>query len=369
LSAVQPEANPTAAPTDTRRPLPATYTPAPTATLRLSPTPSGLPAALADFPLSAGTRVQSAENQVGSAFLAAESNAAVVLSVTQNPADLDAFYQKELTSMGWTLRYVEPNRVGGFIQSWKKGLQFLTLEYHLIDQKPVIDVNLKMVNPNKALAVLLGFPLPNGTEVTGAEGSSIDLYVPLNIDAASQYFLDKMAVNKWRVAPIDFKLRCFSLACQEPLAQDKSLVLLPAPTPDKNKGQAYRVTMPDRTLLEISLQPHRSSTRASILVKWTNPARAGLPVPFYPYPGSTVTSAIPGVMMFETPDSLKSVTKFYEDALAGMDWQATGVFIDQADRYSKTWSSHNNKEVVTLNFSTADGKTYATLICNVCIKQ
>ncbi len=347
----------------TLAPLPPTYTPD---TRLPSPTPTPQPARLvpppliSDFPLVEGAQIVPEETR-GDAI-----SAAMLLHAGKGPGELAALYRQALEQKGWTLRYAEGNAVGGFVQEWKKDRLLMTVEYHFRDSRPVVSVDGRLVDSNRALALLLGFPLPNGSEVLDARGSAIELYVPQDLKTTVDFFKKQIVAQRWLLEKIEPTGWCGSRGCQE-AAQDAFQApanLEPTPTPDKRAAEYYRATMPDFTEADITFLPQRDHTRVYIQVHFLDLRRSYIPVALYPK--ATITAIQAGVAMFETKDPMKEVIKFYDGELASLGWEAYGISINQPDAYSRSWGRKPNR-VVTLTLSREKGTVYGTLTCSTCI--
>jgi hypothetical protein len=355
----------TPSPTDTPRiltPLPATYTPVVEQPQPTRTPEQGLPEILVDFPLLDGSQVIAEETQ-GDA-----SSAVMNIRTSKSPGELNVFYKKALQEKGWTLRYAEGNAVGGFLQEWKKEQLRLTVEYHFSAGKPVVSVDARAVDSNQALSLLLGFPLPNGTEVLRTEGSAIELYVPQDLKTTVDFFRKQVLAEKWRFEEMKSTGWCGSRGCQEVLEESFRVLATLEPTPTADNAQklaVYQVTMPDRTQAEITFLPQRAHTRVYIKVHFLDFTRSGIQVSLYP--GATITGILTGVAMFETTDNMKAVVAYYEDKMAGMGWEAHNFTVNQPDMYTRSWTKKPNR-VVTLSLSTVKGKgiVRGTLNCSTC---
>jgi hypothetical protein len=347
----------------TLEPLPATYTPD---TRLPSPTPTPQPARpvppplISDFPLVEGAQIVPEETR-GDA-----DRAAMLLHAGKSPGELAALYRQALEERGWTLRYTEGNAVGGFVQEWKKDRLLMTVEYHFRDGRPAVSVDARLVDSNRALALLLGFPLPNGSEVLDARGSAIELYVPLDLKTTVDFFKKQIVAERWRLEKIKPTGWCGSRGCQEASqgAFKAPANLEPTPTPDKRAAEYYRATMPDFTEAEITFLPQRDHTRVYIQIHFLDLRRSYIPVALYPR--ATITAIQAGVAMFETADPLKDVIKFYEGELAGLGWEPLEFSINQPDRYSRSWGRKPNR-AVSLTLSVEKGVVYGQLTCSTCI--
>lgn len=347
----------------TLEPLPATYTPD---TRLPSPTPTPQPARpvppplISDFPLVEGAQIVPEETR-GDA-----DRAAMLLHAGKSPGELAALYRQALEERGWTLRYTEGNAVGGFVQEWKKDRLLMTVEYHFRDGRPAVSVDARLVDSNRALALLLGFPLPNGSEVLDARGSAIELYVPLDLKTTVDFFKKQIVAERWRLEKIKPTGWCGSRGCQEASqgAFQAPANLEPTPTPDKRAAEYYRATMPDFTEAEITFLPQRDHTRVYIQIHFLDLRRSYIPVALYPR--ATITAIQAGVAMFETADPLKDVIKFYEGELAGLGWEPLEFSINQPDRYSRSWGRKPNR-AVSLTLSVEKGVVYGQLTCSTCI--
>lgn len=352
-------------PTRTSRPietLPATFTPAP---LKASSTPvptSAVPELLAGFPL-----VEGAEIVVEDGAPPDPNSARVRIDTGQTSLDLEALFRKTLEQNGWTLRYAEQNVVGGFIQEWKKGQQLATVEYYFIDGKPAVSVDTRVVDSNRALALLLGFPLPNGTEVLRATGSSIELYVPENIAATVDFFKKEIAARRWRLVKIAPTGWCGALACLETSTGASPAQAEPkptrTPTPDESQRAYYRAILPDYTEIDLSFLARGSHTRVYIQIHFLDLRRSGIPVALYPH--AEITAISPGLAMFETDDALEDVLAFYQREFTGLGWSPYDFTIHQPDKYSRSWGKDPGR-VVTLTLSASRGRVYGTLTCSTC---
>lgn len=353
--------------TDTPAPLPTpirqspTPQPSATPTITLTSTPAGIPELLKGFPLFAGAEVDP------TGAYAAETIAGLLIHTGRSPGDLDVFYRTELEKTGWTLRYAEGNPAGGFLQEWRKGDSWLTVEYLFLENRPVVQADLRVIDSKKALVVLLGFPLPNGTLVTNAEGSSIELYVPQDYDTTVQYFIKTMHDLRWKVEETKLDARCGSRACLDTAkeAYRQVATLEPTPTADaKRKPVTYQVTMSDRTQARITFLPHRDSTRVFVDVNWKNPHRAWMPIP--PYPNGEIQAVKPYVVMFTTPDSLQTVVEHYKKGMSALGWKADpdAIKIDQEYEYHNTWMKRG--QYISITLSRSKGVTHGTITCRGC---
>lgn len=340
--------------------LPATFTPAP---LKASSTPvptSAVPGLLAGFPL-----VEGAEVIVEDGAPPDPNSAQVRIHTGETSLNLETLFRKTLEQNGWTLRYAEQNAVGGFIQEWKKGQQLATVEYYFIDGKPVVSVDTRMVDSNRALALLLGFPLPNGTEVLRATGSAIELYVPENIATTVNFFKKEIAARRWRLVKIPSTGWCGSLACHAEGAPAAPAELKPTltPTPDESQRAYYRAVMPDYTEVDLSFLARGNHTRVYIQIHFLDLRRSGIPVALYPQ--AEITAISPGLAMFETDDALEDVLAFYQREFTGLGWSPYDFTIHQPDQYSRSWGKDPGR-VVTLTLSASKGRVYGTLTCTTC---
>jgi hypothetical protein len=361
-------------PTRTFRPpeaLPATYTPAP-ALSRPSLTPApALPELLAGFPLFDGAAIDPA------ATVASSNSAGIAIPTNKTPGELAAFYEKSLKSAGWMLRYAEGSPLGGFVQEWRKDKFFLTVEYHFPDGQPMVNADVRAIDANQALALLLGFPLPNGTEVVNKVGSTIELDVPQDLKSTAEFFKTQIDAFNWRLEIIKSTGWCGSRGCQEAALQATQTAgqgttqavnqplagLEPLPTADARKAEYYRVSLPDRTQAEITLLPHRDHTRVYIHVNFADIRRSGMPVPAYPK--AAITGVMPGVAMFEVKAEIKDVIKFYEDGLAWLNWQAMPFTVNTEAMYTRSWQKDPHR-VISLSLSASKGIVYGQLTCVTC---
>jgi hypothetical protein len=358
----------TAQPTDTPEPTssptrPEAAQPTTTPTLAKTATPAGVPQLLKDFPLFAGAQVDP------SGAYADTASAGLLIQTSKSPGELDAFYQQALAQDGWTLRYAEGNTVGGFLQEWRKDNSWLTVEYHFLENKPVVQADLRVIESKEALVVLLGFPLPNGTLVTASDGPSIELYVPQDFEPSVDYFLTTMYNMRWKVQDTKLDNRCGTRACQEnyKVEYEQIVPLEPVPTADVRKAVSYLVTLPDRTQARITFSPHRNSTRVFVDVNWKNPHRAWLPIP--PYPNGEIQAVKPYVMMFTTPDSLQTVIQHYQKGMTALGWKVDpdSYPIHEENEYFNTWLKKGQSISITL--SRGKGTTYGTITCRRCSGQ
>lgn len=348
---------PPAAPTNP----PPTSQPTASPTITLTATPEGVPELLEGFPLFAGAKLDPTGAYAG------ETSAGLLIHTNKSPGELDVFYKQALEQAGWTLRYAEGNPVGGFTQEWRKGDTWLTVEYNFQELKPVVQANLRVIETRLALVTLLGFPLPNGTLVTNADGPSIELYVPQDYDSAVKYFIETMYDLRWKIQEVKLEKRCGTRACTEALKEEYNQVatLEPTPTPDVlRKPVTYLVTLSDRTQARLTFQPHRENTRVFVDVNWKNPHRAWMPIP--PYPNGEIQAVQPYVMMFNTPDSLQTVLEHYQKGMAALGWKADpdAIKVDKEEEYHNTWMKRG--QYISITLSRSKGMTHGTISCRGC---
>ncbi len=342
----------------------ATAWPTATPTVMQTATPAGIPELLKDFPLFPGAQV----DPLGA--YATETTAGLLVHTLKSPGELDVYYKEALEKTGWTLRYGEGNTVGGFLQEWRRGDAWLTVEYLFLENQPVVQADLRLIDSQRALVVLLGFPLPNGTLVTAAEGTSIELYVPQEYDSTVRYFIETMYNKGWKVEEIKLEERCGSRACQDEVkdAYLQSAALEPTPTTDaKRKPITYQVTRKDLSQIRMTFSPHRDSTRIYVDANWNNWHRALLPMP--PYPNGEIQAVRPYVILFTTSDSLQAVVEHYKQNMPKLGWKAdpNAIFIDKEEEYHNTWVKRG--QAISITLSRARGTTYGTVTCRGCWEQ
>ena len=81
--------------------------------------------------------------------------------------------------------------------------------------------------------------------------------------------------------------------------------------------------MSDQNQMELTIAPHGNATILHINQTSLNPDTANLPAGIQVYPGATIQSSDPGMVIFQAGASLETVQTFYEDGLAAAGWTSS----------------------------------------------
>ncbi len=240
--------------------------------------------------------------------------------------DLMDFYASTLTNLGWTLRYTDANYLCGATQFWKFGDLYVTLKFSYDEIGAMVNVNYDRISADSMANFSTDFPLPDNTELTSMSGTSWDFYVDQDYSAVMAFYTQSS--TSWGLCP-GYYYGNVEASCGDDdpncgSTSSSTTCILPTPTPDSRVWMSYCWVMSDQNQMELTIAPHGNATILHITQTSLNPDTANLPAGIQVYPGATIQSSDPGMVIFQAPASFEITKAFYVQNLATAGWSSTG---------------------------------------------
>jgi hypothetical protein len=268
------------------------------------------------------------------------------LDTTAEMSDLVDFYQSNLPDQGWTYRYTDANYLGGVTQYWKYIDKYVSVQFGYDQDEEVVKVDYVRIGPESVVRFPANFPLPENAEFTRAGDTSWNLYVNQDYSAVNSFYTE--ASSGWS------KCSGFSgsMAGEGDDGGQKfpaEVTPMPAPTRDSRPWKDYCWVLPDKNQVELTIAPHGDATLLFVDVTSLNVSDSGLPEGIQVYPGATILSSTPGMIMFQANASLETIVKFYTEGLTAAGWTTNGAPFSAGGAYLMNWQKGDQTVMITIS--------------------
>jgi len=299
-----------------------------------------------------------------------ETSGAFSLHSNATIEKVNQFYQSALPSQGWELRFIEANHAGGVTQYWKLGMLYMSLDFTYDQTGLAIQSQWHQVDLLNVQMLPKIIPLPDQAEFVDATDTTWEVYVPLEIKAATEYYQQKAATLNWKPgsSPDRIDVIC-SGDCLNQTTPTYPLGVTPMPTmtPDPRQPQMLLYTMNDGNEISLEFQPHLDSTILNITLTLKNVESAGLPKDLPIYPEATDVVIAPGMVRFTAPLDLKTTVQFYSSALMGAGWKPyAGYSLDTPQLYFQEWDK--GEESLRLHISSPGSSSQSSMVSIQCLQ-
>jgi len=271
------------------------------------------------------------------------------LDSTAELSGLIDFYQSNLPDQGWTYRYTDANYLGGVTQYWKYIDKYVSVQFGYDQDEEVVRVDYVRVGPETVVRFPANFPLPENAEFTRAGDTSWNLYIDQDYAAVNSFYAK--ASSGWS--------KCsgfISGAMEGECGGDcggpnfpQGVTPMPAPTRDARPWKDYCWVLPDKNQVELTIAPHGDATLLVVDVTSLNASDADLPEGIQVYPGATIQSSAPGMIMFQANASLEKVKAFYKDSLTKAGWTSNGEPYSAGGATLMNWQKGNQIVMITIS--------------------
>lgn len=230
------------------------------------------------------------------------------------------FYEATLPAQGWTHRYTDANTIGGVTQFWKKGNSYLSLQFGYDSVGAVVRIKYQSVAAEALGALPADLAIPDEAELTNSRNTTWDFFVDQDHAAVVAFYTQASA--GW--AP------CSGVSAGEGEGDDggprfpPGATPMPTPTRDSRPAKDLCGVLPSQNQVELYIVPHGEATLLHVYITSLNASDSGLPAELPIYPGATIRSVDPGMVMFQAGAGSDAVKGFYEENLTAAGWTPEG---------------------------------------------